>query len=147
VGATDRGVYDAHRVRGGTGSAHQQTICRDHVTFLQWREVVHRLVGVGASPVLRPDRFNSNARCKHQNDADADDQNGQRRPIVFEPRPILTELIHDGRPLLRAILSFRAKMAPRDGFGCLVAPAVRKVQNFVALGLSQGRISPEPYAI
>jgi hypothetical protein len=72
---------------------------------------------------------NSNAHCKHQNDADAGDQNGQRRPVVFEPSPISTELIHDSRPLLRAILfSQGPKIAQWDGFALLVAPAGRKVQ-------------------
>jgi len=46
---------------------------------------------------------NSNARCKHQNDANASDQDGQCRPVVFEPSPILTELIHSGKSLLPAI--------------------------------------------
>src|SRR5262249_36617744 len=45
---------------------------------------------------------NSNAHCQHQNDADAGHQNSQRRSVVFEPSPILTKLIHDGKPLLRA---------------------------------------------
>jgi hypothetical protein len=83
---------------------------------------------------------NSNAHCKDQNNADAGDQNGQRRPVVFEPSPILTELTHDNKPLLRAVLFVLGpKMAQWDGFAVLVAPAGRKVHG--PLVVPRGRIS------
>jgi hypothetical protein len=88
---------------------------------------------------------NSNAHGKHQNDAHAGDQNGQRRPVVFEPSPISTELIHDRRPLLRAILFSQApKMARWNGFAWLVAPPWRKVQISWSSGAIPGGMSPAP---
>jgi hypothetical protein len=68
----------------------------------------------------------SDAYSKRENDADPDDQNGQRNWVVFEQIPISSELMHDDP--MHAILVSRP-MASGMAFASLVASAGRKVQN------------------
>jgi hypothetical protein len=137
VSATDWGAYAAHVGSGRSGSARQTCNTMPPRTYRDrdisaMAETPRASWRVGAKAGSRR-CSNSNAHCEHQNDPDAGDQNGQRRPIIFEPSPILTELTHDNRPLLRAILFLGQWLASGMALALVSRASRAEGSNFVAL--------------